>query len=44
MDGRKLIFDIVAYDEFEKIAEGENEQLIVSIDNFLARIKKKAVR
>lgn len=41
MDGRKLIFDVVAYDEFEKIAEGENEQLIVSIDRFLARIKRK---
>ena len=44
IDGRKLVFDVAAYDEFEKIAEGENEQLIVSIDNFLARIKKKAVR
>ena len=41
MDGRKLIFDVVAYDEFEKIAEDENEQLIVSIDRFLARIKRK---
>lgn len=41
IDGRKLIFNVAAYDEFEKIAEGENEQLIVSIDKFLARIKKK---
>ena len=44
MDGRKLIFDVVAYDEFEKIAEGENEQLLVSIDKFLRRIKKKNVK
>jgi len=41
IDGRKLIFNVAAYDEFEKIADGENEQLIVSIDKFLARIKKK---
>ena len=44
IDGRKLVFDVAAYDEFEKIAEGENEQLIVSIDKFLARIKKKIVQ
>ena len=42
IDGRKLVFEVAAYDEFEKIAEGENEQLIVSIDGFLARINKKA--
>ncbi len=41
MEGRKLIFEVAAYDEFEKIAEGENEQLIVSIDRFLARVQKK---
>ncbi len=44
VNGRKLIFDVAAFDEFEKIAEGENEQLMVSIDKFLARIKKKTVR
>lgn len=44
MDGRKLIFDVVAPDEFEKIAEGENEQPLVSIDKFLSRIKKKIVK
>jgi fluoroacetyl-CoA thioesterase len=44
IDGRKLVFDVAAYDEFEKIAEGENEQLVVSVDKFLARIKKKIVQ
>jgi len=44
IDGRRLVFDVAVYDKFGKIAEGENEQLIVSIDNFLARIRKKAVR
>ena len=41
IDGRKLVFDVAAYDEFEKIAEGENEQLIVSIEKFLIRVRKK---
>jgi fluoroacetyl-CoA thioesterase len=41
IDGRKLVFQVAAYDEFEKIAEGENEQLIVSIDKFLIRVRKK---
>ena len=44
VDGRRLVFEVAVYDEFEKIAEGENAQLIVSIDGFLARIKKKTVR
>ena len=41
IDGRKLVFEVAAYDEFEKIAEGENEQLIVSIEKFLTRVRKK---
>jgi uncharacterized protein (TIGR00369 family) len=44
IEGRRLVFEIAVYDEFEKIAEGENEQLIVSINNFLARVHKKTVR
>jgi len=43
IEGRKLVFELAVYDEFERIAEGENEQLIVSIDKFLARIQKKTV-
>lgn len=44
VDGRKLVFDVIALDEFEKIAEGENEQLMVSINKFLDRIERKRVR
>jgi predicted thioesterase len=44
IEGRRLVFEIGVYDEFEKIAEGENEQLVVSISNFLARVHKKTVR
>ena len=43
IEGRRLVFEIAVYDELEKIAEGQNEQLIVSIDKFLARIQKKTV-
>ena len=41
MDGRRLVFDVAAYDQFEKIAEGQNEQLMVSIEKFLNRVRKK---
>ena len=39
--GRTLVFDVAAYDEFEKIAEGHNEQLMVSADTFLERTRRK---
>jgi len=41
IEGRRLTFDVAVYDAFEKIAEGRNEQLIVSKDKFLSRIKRK---
>jgi fluoroacetyl-CoA thioesterase len=46
VEGRKLRFQVVVRDEVEKIAEGENEQVIVSIDTFLdkVRTKERAVR
>jgi predicted thioesterase len=44
VEGRKLVFDVIALDEFEKIAEGENEQLMVSINNFLDRVERKTMK
>ncbi|MBN1104331.1 MAG: hypothetical protein JXL84_13015 [Deltaproteobacteria bacterium] len=41
IQGRKLIFDVAAYDPHEKIAEGRNELLIVSADRFLERVNRK---
>jgi len=41
IDGRRLVFDVVAFDDSGKVAEGRNEQLIVSQDRFLERIEKK---
>jgi len=43
VDGRRLVFDVVAHDEFEKIAEGENERFVVSIDRFLKKVKRKTI-
>ena len=39
--GRRLVFDVIAYDDFERIAEGRNEQLIVSVAGFLRKVKLK---
>ena len=44
VEGRRLVFDVAAYDEFEKISEGENEQLMVSINKFVDRVKRKRGR
>jgi fluoroacetyl-CoA thioesterase len=41
ISGRKLVFDVIAYDDFEKIAEGRNEQLIVSVAGFLRKVRWK---
>ncbi len=41
IDGRRLVFDVTAYDDFEKIAEGEHERFIVSTEQFLKRVRKK---
>jgi predicted thioesterase len=41
INGSELVFEVAAYDEFERISEGENEQLIGSVEKFLSRIQKK---
>ena len=41
IEGRKLHFHVEAYDDIEKLAEGENEQIIVSQDFFLKKVKRK---
>ncbi len=39
--GRKLTFDVVAYDDREKIGEGRHERAVVSRERFLARVAEK---
>jgi len=42
LEGHKLHFHVAAYDDVEKLAEGENEQVLVSQDFFLKKVKQKA--
>ncbi|PKN29596.1 MAG: thioesterase [Deltaproteobacteria bacterium HGW-Deltaproteobacteria-21] len=44
IEGRKLTFRVTVRDEFERIAEGANEQMIVSMGGFLGKVKKKCER
>lgn len=41
IDGRRLVFDVEAYGEFEKTSEGVNERFIVSVDKFLEKVETK---
>jgi fluoroacetyl-CoA thioesterase len=43
IDRARLVFEVVVYDEFEKISEGVNERFIVSVEKFLGKVKKKQV-
>lgn len=41
ISGRRLVFDVAAYDDFERIAQGQNEQLIISAAAFLRKVSLK---
>ena len=43
VEGRKLIFDVAAYDEHEQISEGEHEQLILPVARFIRKVMRKQV-
>ena len=42
IEGRRLLFDVTAHDEFERVAEGEHERAILSLEKFLSKIKEKS--
>ncbi|HEX2914500.1 MAG TPA: thioesterase family protein [Chloroflexia bacterium] len=42
VDGRRLVFDVVAYDDHEKIGEGRHERFIIDEERFLNRVAGKA--
>ncbi len=44
VDGRRLVYDVEAHDEVEKIAEGTHERFLISQARFLDRIAAKAQR
>ena len=41
VDKNRLIFLVDAYDEMEKVAEGEHERILVSKERFLQKVDKK---
>ena len=41
VDGRRLLFDLEARDDKEKIAEGQNERFIVNLERFLNKVAQK---
>jgi len=41
MDGRRLKFKVEAWDEVEKIAEGEHERVIIDLARFCQRLAQK---
>lgn len=38
IDGRRLVFQVDAYDERQKIGEGRHERFIVNLERFLKRL------
>jgi len=41
VEGRRLVFDVEAHDEREKIGEGRHERFILDLDRFLQRTRTK---
>jgi len=41
INGNRLFFLIDAYDEVEKVAEGEHERVLVSKERFLQKVNRK---
>jgi len=41
VDGNRLLFLVDAYDDVEKVAEGEHERILVSKGPFLEKVEKK---
>jgi len=44
IDKNRLFFLVDAFDELEKVAEGELERVLVSKERFLQKVEKKRVR
>jgi len=44
IDKNRLLFLVDAYDEKEKVAEGEHERILVSKESFFRKVENKRVR
>lgn len=42
IDGKKLTFNVEAYDETERIGEGTHERYIINTDKFMGKVRDKA--
>lgn len=41
VDGKKLLFEVEAFDDKEKIGEGKHERFLINIDRFMDKASKK---
>lgn len=41
VEGKRVVFQVVAYDELEKIGEGQHERFIVDFERFISRVSTK---
>lgn len=41
VDRRRLVFNVEAWDEIEKIAEGQHERFIIDQERFMEKVKEK---
>jgi predicted thioesterase len=41
IDGRRVMFDVEAHDELEKIGEGRHERFIINVPKFRAKFGEK---
>lgn len=44
VEGRRMVFKVEAWDEVEKIAEGEHERFVIDTARFAERLTKKSTR
>lgn len=41
VEGRKILFELVARDEVEEIGRGTHERIVVAVERFEKRVKEK---
>jgi predicted thioesterase len=41
IDGRRLVFNVEAHDERQKIGEGQHERFIVNLERFMKRLESE---
>ena len=41
IDGRKLIFNVIAHDDFGPVGEGVHERFVINNDKFMSKVAEK---